>query len=229
MPIVEPEVLMDGDHDIDRCFERHRARAERGVRASCSTAHVALEGIVLKPNMVDRRQEVRQAGLASQQVAEKTVTRAQALRAGARCRASPSCPAASRDEEATAHLDAMNKIGDLPWPLTFSYGRALQARAAEDLDRQGGKCRRRAARLRPSRRDERARRARPVAGGHGEKGRVGGAAFFLYTPNATRRQSQRVFLTVFDPAGPSLWMTLVSQSADPVVRLSITRFSGTTR
>ena len=76
------------------------------------------------------------------------------------------------DEEATAHLDAMNKIGNLPWTLTFSYGRALAARAADDLERQDRKRRRRPARLFASRQDERARRARPVESRPGEKGGV---------------------------------------------------------
>ena len=74
------------------------------------------------------------------------------------------------DEEATAHLDAMNKIGGLPWKLTFSYGRALQAApqkawARQDRERRGG-----AARLHASRRDERPRLARPVEAGPGKEG-----------------------------------------------------------
>ena len=76
------------------------------------------------------------------------------------------------DEEATAHLDAMNKIGGLPWPLTFSYGRALQAAPQKAWTRQGGERGRRPARLLASRQHERPRRARPVEGGAGKEGGV---------------------------------------------------------
>ena len=76
------------------------------------------------------------------------------------------------DEEATAHLDAMNKIGDLPWQLTFSYGRALQHAPQKTWTRQGGERRRRAARVFASRQDERPRRARPVEGRSGKEGGV---------------------------------------------------------
>jgi fructose-bisphosphate aldolase class I len=124
VPIVEPEVLMDGDHDIDRCFEvtqRVLSKTFQELRVQ----RVALEGMILKPNMaVSGRKSARQAGV--DEVAEKTI------RLLKRC-----VPAAvpgiaflsggQSDEDATAHLDAMNRIGALPWKLTFSYGRALQA------------------------------------------------------------------------------------------------------
>jgi fructose-bisphosphate aldolase class I len=124
VPIVEPEVLMDGDHDIDRCYEvSHRVLdktfQELGIQ------RVALEGMILKPNMVvPGKKNPRQASV--EEVAERTV------------RLLKNCvPAAvpgiaflsggQSDEGATAHLNAMNRIGGLPWRLTFSYGRALQA------------------------------------------------------------------------------------------------------
>ena len=124
VPIVEPEVLMDGDHDIDRCFEV----TEFALKETFQQLYyqkVALEGMILKPNMaIAGKKSAKQASV--DEVAEKTV------RLLKRC-----VPAAvpgiaflsggQSDEEATAHLDAMNKIGGLPWPLTFSYGRALQA------------------------------------------------------------------------------------------------------
>ncbi len=66
------------------------------------------------------------------------------------------------DEDATAHLSAMNAIGGLPWPLTFSYGRALQAAPTKGLERQGGECCGRSGRFRPSRADEQPGRARQV-------------------------------------------------------------------
>jgi fructose-bisphosphate aldolase, class I len=123
VPIVEPEVLMDGDNDIDRCDEVTR-QVLREVFQELYLNRVALEGIVLKPNMaIAGKKAARRAGV--DEVAEKTV------------RLLKECvPAAvpgiaflsggQSDEDATAHLDAMNRIGGLPWKLTFSYGRALQ-------------------------------------------------------------------------------------------------------
>ncbi|WP_398481514.1 class I fructose-bisphosphate aldolase [Tardiphaga sp.] len=124
VPIVEPEVLMDGDHDIDRCVEV-TTRVLNKTFQELRIQRVALEGMILKPNMaISGKTSKTQASVGD--VAEKTV------------RMLKNCVPASvpgiaflsggqSDEEATAHLDAMNKIGGLPWPLTFSYGRALQA------------------------------------------------------------------------------------------------------
>ena len=124
VPIVEPEVLMDGDHDIDRCYEVTQ-RVLNKTFQELRVQRVALEGMILKPNMaVSGKKSATQASV--QEVAEKTI------------RLLKSCvPAAvpgiaflsggQSDEEATAHLNAMNAIGNLPWRLTFSYGRALQA------------------------------------------------------------------------------------------------------
>jgi fructose-bisphosphate aldolase class I len=123
VPIVEPEVLMDGDHDIDRCVEV-TTWVLKETFAQLFYNRVALEGMVLKPNMaVPGKKSGKQASVA--EVADKT------LRVLKEC-----VPAAvpgiaflsggQSDEEATAHLDAMNKMGPLPWRVTFSYGRALQ-------------------------------------------------------------------------------------------------------
>ncbi len=123
VPIVEPEVLMDGDHDIDRCAEITEW-VLKTVFEQLYYARVKLEGMVLKPNMaVPGKKSGKRATVA--EVADKT------LRVLKEC-----VPAAvpgiaflsggQSDEEATAHLDAMNKMGPLPWRLTFSYGRALQ-------------------------------------------------------------------------------------------------------
>jgi fructose-bisphosphate aldolase class I len=124
VPIVEPEVLMDGDHDIDRCYDVTQ-RVLNKTFQELRIQRVALEGMILKPNMaISGKKSARQAGV--DEVAEKTI------------RLLKSCvPAAvpgiaflsggQSDEDATAHLDAMNRIGGLPWKLTFSYGRALQA------------------------------------------------------------------------------------------------------
>jgi fructose-bisphosphate aldolase, class I len=136
VPIVEPEVLMDGEHcahDIDRCYDV----TEWTLKATFQElydARVALEGMVLKPNMVVAGQKCPKQASA-EEVAEKTV---KCLKA--------SVPAAvpgiaflsggQSDEQATEHLSLMNAMGPLPWKLTFSYGRALQAAA---LKAWGGK------------------------------------------------------------------------------------------
>ncbi len=124
VPIVEPEVLMDGAHDIDRCDEVTRWTLQT-VFAELFEQRVALEGIVLKPNMVICGKKCRK-GSTVDQVAERTIA---ALKATVPS-AVPGIAYLSggqSDEEATAHLDAMNKIGGFPWKMTFSYGRALQA------------------------------------------------------------------------------------------------------
>jgi fructose-bisphosphate aldolase class I len=124
VPIVEPEVLMDGDHDIDRCYEVSM-RVLNKTFQELRIQRVALEGMILKPNMVvPGKKSPNQSPV--EEVAEKTI------------RLLKTCvPAAvpgiaflsggQSDVDATAHLDAMNRIGNLPWHLTFSYGRALQA------------------------------------------------------------------------------------------------------
>jgi fructose-bisphosphate aldolase class I len=124
VPIVEPEVLMDGGHEIETC-EKVTRWALTQVFWELFNAGVSLEGMILKPNMVIAgMKSPAQAGV--EEVAERTVKLLK------RC-----VPAAvpgiaflsggQSDEQATAHLDAMNRFGGLPWPLTFSYGRALQA------------------------------------------------------------------------------------------------------
>jgi fructose-bisphosphate aldolase, class I len=124
VPIVEPEVLMDGAHDLDRCDEVTRATL-KAVFDELHDLRVALEGIVLKPNMVVSGKKCpTQASVA--QVAERTIA---ALKAHVPA-AVPGIAYLSggqSDEAATAHLDAMNRIGGFPWKMTFSYGRALQA------------------------------------------------------------------------------------------------------
>lgn len=123
VPIVEPEVLMDGDHSIERCELVTRDTLE-SVFHHLSLAGVLLDGMLLKPNMViSGKGNERQAGV--QEVAEATVRTL--LR---------SVPAAvpgivflsggQSPEQATEHLSAMNRMGPCPWELSFSYGRALQ-------------------------------------------------------------------------------------------------------
>jgi fructose-bisphosphate aldolase, class I len=126
VPIVEPEVLMDGDHTIERCY----AITEWMLKETFQELYyqrVRLEGMLLKPNMVlSGKDASEQAGV--EEVAEATI----------RCLRS-SVPAAvpgivflsggQSDEIATEHLNAMNALGPHPWELSFSYGRALQAPA----------------------------------------------------------------------------------------------------
>jgi fructose-bisphosphate aldolase, class I len=124
VPIVEPEVLMDGDHDIDRCY----GVTEWVLKETFQELYynrVALEGMVLKPNMVvPGKKSTKRAGV--EEVAEMTVRLLKNCVPGA-VSGIAFLSGGQSDEEATAHLDAMNRIGDLPWRLTFSYGRALQA------------------------------------------------------------------------------------------------------
>src|SRR5215212_5722763 len=124
VPIVEPEVLMDGDHDIDRCFEVTTAVLKAQFE-ELYRQRIALEGIVLKPNMaISGKKNGKRAGV--EEVAEKTVRMLKNCVPGA-VPGIAFLSGGQSDEEATAHLDTMNKIGNLPWNLTFSYGRALQA------------------------------------------------------------------------------------------------------
>jgi fructose-bisphosphate aldolase class I len=124
VPIVEPEVLMDGDHSIDDC-ELVSEEVLRTVFGELAVQEVELEGMLLKPNMVLSGTDCpEQAGV--EEVARRTV---QTLKR--------TVPAAvpgivflsggQSDEVATLHLNAMNKLGEAPWKLSFSYGRALQA------------------------------------------------------------------------------------------------------
>jgi fructose-bisphosphate aldolase, class I len=124
VPIVEPEVLMDGDHDIDRCYEVTQ-RVLNKTFQELRVQRVALEGMILKPNMaISGKKSSRQASVA--EVAEKTIRLLKAC-VPAAVPGIAFLSGGQSDEDATAHLDAMNRIGGLPWRLTFSYGRALQA------------------------------------------------------------------------------------------------------
>src|SRR5436305_8573945 len=124
VPIVEPEVLMDGAHTIERHFEVTQQTLET-VFHTLYEHRVALEGMLLKPNMVLSGKECPQRA-SVQEVAEATV----------RCmkRVVPAAvpglvflSGGQTDQQATEHLNAMNQLPGLPWQLSFSYGRALQA------------------------------------------------------------------------------------------------------
>jgi fructose-bisphosphate aldolase class I len=126
VPIVEPEVLMDGDHTMERCYDV-TVRTLHAVYHELHLQRVQLEGTLLKPNMVlSGKDAPEQASV--EDVGEQTV---QALRETV----PPAVPGivflsgGQSDELATAHLNAMNAMGGHPWQLSFSYGRALQAPA----------------------------------------------------------------------------------------------------
>jgi fructose-bisphosphate aldolase class I len=136
VPIVEPEVLMDGGHDIDRCAEVTEATLAE-TYSQLRIQGVRLEATLLKPNMVLSGTDcAKQAGV--NEVARRTV---EVLKR--------TVPAAvpgivflsggQSDVLATEHLDAMNKLGEaLPWKLSFSYGRALQAAALKAWGGEAG-------------------------------------------------------------------------------------------
>ncbi len=126
VPIVEPEVLMDGDHTIERC-EQVTERVLHAVYEALYMNGVALEASVLKPSMViSGKKCTRQAGV--DEVAERTV-RILKRTVPAAVAGIAFLSGGQSDTLATAHLDAMNKLGNNPWPLSFSYGRALQQAA----------------------------------------------------------------------------------------------------
>lgn len=123
VPIVEPEVLMDGNHTIERCEEVTR-RTHHIVFDALFSQRIAFEQMLLKPNMITSGKDCpRQANI--QEVAESTV-----------CCLRRTVPAAvpgivflsggQSDILATEHLNAINQLGPHPWQVTFSYGRALQ-------------------------------------------------------------------------------------------------------
>lgn len=123
VPIVEPEVLLDGDHTIERCYEATEATLS-ALFAALRACNVSLEHAILKASMVVSGKDCpKQAGV--ERVAEQTVL----------C-LKRTVPAAlpgivflsggQGDEAATAHLNEMSKMPGLPWPLSFSYSRALQ-------------------------------------------------------------------------------------------------------
>jgi fructose-bisphosphate aldolase class I len=133
VPIVEPEVLMDGEHDIAAC-EAVTEWVLKEVYSQLYYAKVPLEKTILKPNMVIAGKKCKTQA-SRQEVAERTV---KVLK-----RSVPTAvpgiaflSGGQSDEDATAHLSLMNAMGPLPWKLSFSYGRALQAAA---LKAWGGK------------------------------------------------------------------------------------------
>ncbi|GAB3508460.1 class I fructose-bisphosphate aldolase [Pseudoxanthomonas daejeonensis] len=126
VPMVEPEVLMDGDHDIETAYEVTEA-VLRSLFGALYEQNVLLEGTILKASMVVSGKDCpEQADV--QEVAESTLmclkSTVPAILPGI-----VFLSGGQSDEDATAHLDAMNRLGPNPWPLSFSYGRAMQQAA----------------------------------------------------------------------------------------------------
>lgn len=128
VPMVEPEVIMDGNHDIDTCFEVSEITL-RSLFGSLYEHNVMLEGTILKASMVlpgsrsGEKASVEEVAAATLQCLKST---APAILPGI-----VFLSGGQSDVDATAHLNAMNLAGSNPWPLSFSYGRAMQAAALE--------------------------------------------------------------------------------------------------
>ena len=126
VPIVEPEVLMDGDHDIEVCYDVTEATL-RSLFGALYQQDVLIEGVILKASMVLPGKDC------TEQVSEEEVAVAtlRCLRASvpANLPGIVFLSGGQSDEAATAHLNAMNQLGHAPWPLSFSYGRAMQQAA----------------------------------------------------------------------------------------------------
>jgi fructose-bisphosphate aldolase class I len=135
VPIVEPEVLMDGAHDIERCEEVTGA-ALQSVFNQLHAHRVRLEGIVLKPNMVISGMKNPKRASA-EEVAEATV-RCLKRHVPAAVPGIAFLSGGQGPEEATEHLSLVNQLGPLPWEVSFSYGRALQAPVLEAWRGQPG-------------------------------------------------------------------------------------------
>ena len=126
VPMVEPEVIMDGSHDIDTCFEVTEV-VLRSLFGALYEQSVMLEGTILKASMVlpgstsGEQASVEEVAAATLQCLKSTVP--------ATLPGIVFLSGGQSDEAATAHLDAMNRMGPNPWPLSFSYGRAMQSAA----------------------------------------------------------------------------------------------------
>ena len=126
VPIVEPEVIMDGDHSIDECYEA-TDRSLKSLFTHLEKNGVDIKGTLLKPNMITSgKDSSEQAGI--NEVAKKTLD-CLIKNVPAELPGVTFLSGGQSDILATAHLDAMNKIGGFSWKLSFSYGRALQAAA----------------------------------------------------------------------------------------------------
>jgi fructose-bisphosphate aldolase, class I len=135
VPMIEPEVLLDGSHSVERSEEVHEATL-RATYAAMAAYNVSLEHLILKTSMVvSGKENPRQAGV--DEVAERTV-RVLKRTVPAAQPGIVFLSGGQSDEAATAHLNAMAAMKGLPWPLTFSYSRALQNPALKTWRGQAG-------------------------------------------------------------------------------------------
>jgi len=135
VPMIEPEVLLDGSHSIERCEEVTEATL-RATYAAMAAYNVSIEHLILKTSMVvSGKESSRQAGV--DEVAERTV-RVLKRTVPAAQPGIVFLSGGQSDEAATAHLNAMAAMKGLPWPLTFSYSRALQNPALKAWRGQAG-------------------------------------------------------------------------------------------
>jgi len=126
VPMVEPEVIMDGDHSIEVSYEVHEA-VLRSLFNALYEQNVLLEGSILKVSMVIPGKDAEdQASV--EEVADATV-RVLKTTVPATLPGIVFLSGGQTDEQSTAHLNAMNRMGPHPWPLSFSYGRAMQQAA----------------------------------------------------------------------------------------------------
>ena len=126
VPIVEPEVLMDGEHSIDACYDATE-RSLKSLFENLEKYQVNIKGTILKPNMVTSGSNHNiQASI--NEVATRTID-CLVKNVPSELPGVAFLSGGQSDVLATAHLDAMNKIGGFSWKLSFSYGRALQAAA----------------------------------------------------------------------------------------------------
>ena len=135
VPMIEPEVLLDGSHSVERSEEVHEATL-RATYAAMAAYNVSLEHLILKTSMVvSGKDNARQAGV--DEVAERTM-RVLKRTVPAAQPGIVFLSGGQSDEAATAHLNAMAAMKGLPWPLTFSYSRALQNPALKAWRGQAG-------------------------------------------------------------------------------------------
>ena len=141
VPMVEPEVIMDGDHDIETCYEVTEATL-RSLFDALYQQNILLEGTILKASMVvsgkdcDEQADVEEVAEATVMCLKSTVP---AILPGV-----VFLSGGQSDEQSTAHLNAMNQLDRLPWPLSFSYGRDAAGRAEAVGQEHEGQLRRRA-------------------------------------------------------------------------------------
>ena len=134
VPIVEPEILIDGDHSIEKCFEVTAQNLDI-IFAELQNANVFIPGIILKTSMIISGKNSKEK-LSNEEIAKMTV---QCLKehVPAQIGGIVFLSGGQGNEEATMNLNAMHQMGPLPWPLTFSYGRAIQNPALQSWAENG--------------------------------------------------------------------------------------------